>query len=231
MSITPVSGQLVNAGDALATPLQGDPQILIALAGTYTAATVVCETLAAGSPQWQALSVTRTDTGAVLAGTVGPLTGTGGGTGLVLRADGAGTAGAFTAVRVRLSVAPSPGQVTAEIATLPFPYQVGPQAVSGTVTAASPTTAAMGDQQPLATGMLQAVLLKYGLGLDVWRADGGLGPGQGAALVGDAEGRRQRELLMLMLGRIFHAICLGSNLNPEELESLWDMDRVQELMG
>ncbi len=34
-----------------------------------------------------------------------------------------------------------------------------------------------------------------------------------------------------MLGRIFHAVCQGFNLNPEEIESLWDMDRVQEFMG
>lgn len=130
MPINPVNAQLVNANDTVTANLQGDPQVILSVAGTFTGAIFVVEATPLGQPAgtWVPVSEVRVDTGAV-AGQIGPLSGGGLGSGLTMRADGGG----YSAMRIRLVNAVGSGAVTGGIATVPFPYSASIQVVTGTV--------------------------------------------------------------------------------------------------
>ncbi len=129
MPINPVNAQLVNVGDVVTAVLQGDPQVILSLSGTFTGAVFQIEGVPQGQTQFIPVAEVRSDTGGLQAGgVIGPLNGAGLGSGLTMRADG----GALNQIRIRLT-AIGTGAVTGGIATVPFPFASPVQTVAGTV--------------------------------------------------------------------------------------------------
>lgn len=129
--LNPINGQLLTVGDTVVAQLQGDPQIILSLAGNFTGATVIIEATPLGQAAgtWLPYAEVRVDTGYVMtSGQIGPISNPGLGSGLTLRADG----GAIAAIRIRL-LAIGAGAVTGGIAGVPFPYSSSVQIVTGTV--------------------------------------------------------------------------------------------------
>lgn len=193
MPINPVNAQLVNPGDSLTAVLNGDPQVILSLAGTFQNGVFAISAMPWGQQQFIPVGEVRGDTGTFTAGTVGPLTGSGSGSGLTLRADG----GPYSQFKITL-VSIGGGACTAGIATVPFPYSSNVTVVTGTVSI-SGTTAAQGDGVAPAAVLETGVMLRAGAVMDQLRE---AEPGSGAALAMDQEARRQREGMLIELVRI-----------------------------
>jgi hypothetical protein len=130
--INPVNGLLVNPGDTVSATLQGDPQLILSMSGAFAGATVAVEYTPLGQAvtTWLPYAEVRVDTGFVVqSGLIGPVSNSGFGSGITLRADGTGVA----AIRLRLVSPLGSGAVTGGIASVPFPFSANVQVVTGTV--------------------------------------------------------------------------------------------------
>lgn len=224
--LSPVNGLMSVPGDPVqgivGATLQGDPQLLLSLSGTFQNAFVIVEATPLGQPvgTWQPYSEVRIDTGYVIQqAVIGPVSNPGFGSGITLRADGS----AISAIRLRL-LSIGQGAVSGGIAGVPFPFSSVVQVITGTVNLAGQTMASAGDQVPTAAVFLNSVAVRTGNTMDIVQEEG-----PGAARMGNPEEKRLLELILLEITRC--RVALGELANVDDLDQRVTADDTMALMG